>query len=63
VTLFPMTAHTGFHPISEARSDPSSVVPPPILEQIVIDGDCLAFLDDQRAGKAAPELLHVAACG
>jgi hypothetical protein len=57
------TGHTGSHPIAEAWSDPSGVVQPPILEQIAIDGDRLAFLDDQRAGKAAPELLHVAACG
>src|SRR6266436_3244865 len=58
--------HARFHAITDAGSDPSVVIEPPVLDhprQVAIDRDRLAFLDNQCAGKPGPSCCSVSACG
>jgi hypothetical protein len=60
------TGHSGFHAIAETSSDASVVVQPPILDEpqeVTIDGNRFALIDDERARQPAPKLLQRVGCG
>src|ERR1700730_485313 len=61
VTVWPTARHARFHPVAEAGCNPSIVVEPPVLDhpqQVAIDPERLAFLDNQCTGKPTSKLLQ-----